>query len=292
MNPTRILPIAALVTTCLFASPLCEFAARVPAPQPPQSEKASGAVVYVSDFDLDVYRPGLRMRRPRTFPGAASAASPGALSNGSASGSSTTSPPNSSTSSPRSPSNSARPTTHSSSTDPDSDDNVMDRANELINLVAENVVSALRTAGYPARRSRLSQPRPEKGLLIRGVFAEPDEKNRARRLFFGGPGTSPRMLIYVGVNNLARPEQPFYEFADPPAPDSRYGPVITVTSYSPVARFELEKNPSDDQVKKFAAQIAADLTALLQANPLLAQNEFAMNAAIPTSALRMRGPQG
>jgi hypothetical protein len=159
---------------------------------------------------------------------------------------------------------------HSSPTDPDSDDNVMDRANELVNFVAENVVSALRTAGYPARRLRLSQARPEKGLLIRGVFAEPDDKNRARRLFFGGPATSPRMLLYVGVNNLALPEQPLYEFANPPAPDSRYGPVITVTSYSPAARFELAKNPSDEEVKKIAAQISADLTALLQANPLLA----------------------
>jgi Domain of unknown function (DUF4410) len=146
----------------------------------------------------------------------------------------------------------------------------MDRANELINLLAENVVSALQTAGYPACRLRLSQPRPEKGLLIRGVFAEPDEKNRVRRLFFGGPATSPRMLLYVGVNNLERPEQPLYEFANPPAPDSRYGPVITVTSYSPAARFELGKNPSDEEVKKIAAQIAADLTALLYANPLLA----------------------
>ena len=100
----------------------------------------------------------------------------------------------------------------------------MDRANELINLVAENVVSALQIAGYPARRLRLGQPRPQKGLLIRGVFAEPDERNRARRLLFGSPAASPRMLLYVGVNNLERPEQPLYEFANPPAPDSRYGP--------------------------------------------------------------------
>jgi hypothetical protein len=146
----------------------------------------------------------------------------------------------------------------------------MDRANELINLVAENVVSALRTAGYAARRLRLSQPRPQQGLLIRGVFAEPDEKNRPRRLFFGDPATSPRMLLYVGVNNLARPEQTLYEFANPPAPDGRYGPVITVTSYSPAARFELAKNPSGDELKRVASQIAADLTALVHANPLLA----------------------
>ena len=100
------------------------------------------------------------------------------------------------------------------------------------------------------------------------MFAERDEKNRARRLLFGSPITSPRMLLYVGVNNLASPEQPLYEFANPPVPDSRYGPVITVTSYSPAARFELDKNPSDEEVEEIATQIAVDLTALLNANPL------------------------
>jgi hypothetical protein len=273
MNPVRILPMAAFTAAGLFASPVSECAARMPAPRPPQSENATpsnGIVVYVGDFDLDIYRSGFKMRRPATSAGAASTTSPAALSSGSTSGSSATPAATSSVSASPNSSNSARSTMRSSSADPDSDDSVMDRANELINLVAENVVSALRTAGYRARRFRLGQPRPPKGLLIRGVFAEPDEKNRARRLFFGGPGTSPRMLLYVGVNDLARPEQPLYEFADPPVPDSRYGPVITVTSYSPAARFELEKNPSDEEVKKTAAQIAADLTALLHANPLLA----------------------
>jgi hypothetical protein len=273
MNPLRILPIAALTTACLFASPLSEFAARGRSSQPPQSASATPSnapIVYVSDFDLDVYRSGFRTRGPGTPPVAASTAPPAAPSSGSANGSSITSLPNSTTGSPRRSSNPPRSTTPSSSADPDSDDSVTDRANELINLVAENVVRALRTAGYPARRLGSSQPRPEKGLQIRGVFAEPDEENRVRRLFFGGPATSPRMLLYVGVNNLERPAQPLYDFANPPVPDSRYGPVITVTSYSPAARFELEKNPSDEEVKKIAAQIAADLSALLRANPMLA----------------------
>jgi hypothetical protein len=42
-----------------------------------------------------------------------------------------------------------------------------------------------------------------------------------------------------------------------------------VTSYAPAARFELSRDPTDDEFKKIATRIATDLTALLQANPLL-----------------------
>jgi len=266
------MPIAALTTVCLFVLQLTEFAASLPAPQMPQTSSAvpsNAPVIYVSDFDLDIYRPSVRTRRPASSPSSASTASPTPPSSASNSGTSATPPPASSAGASRSSSNPTRSTTRPGSTDLDPDD-INYRANELINLVAENMVSALQKAGYSAQRLRLSQPRPEKGLLIRGVFAEPDDMNRARRLLFGGPATSPKMLLYVGVNNFSNREQPLYEFANPPAPDHRYGPVITVTSYAPTVRFELAKNPSDEEIKKITGQIAADLTGLLNANPLLA----------------------
>ena len=76
------------------------------------------------------------------------------------------------------------------------------------------------------------------------------------------------MILYVGVNNLSRPEQPLYELADPPAPEPRYGPVITVTSYAPAERFDLSRDPSDEELEKIAAAVAADFTALVNANRL------------------------
>jgi len=141
-------------------------------------------------------------------------------------------------------------------------------ANSLVNGMAESLVSALQKAGYTVLRLRSGRQLPKEGLRIRGVFAEPDERNRVRRLVVGRDPTSPKMLLYVGVNNLARPEQPLYELANPPISDGRHGPVITVTSYSPAARFELSRIPTDEEFKKVAAEIAADLTALLNANPL------------------------
>jgi len=76
------------------------------------------------------------------------------------------------------------------------------------------------------------------------------------------------MLLYVGVDNLARPEQPLYELANPASSDARRGPVITVTSFSPVARFEMDKNPADDDIQKITTALVADLNALLNANEM------------------------
>lgn len=144
----------------------------------------------------------------------------------------------------------------------------MDRANALVNAMSESLVSALQRAGYRVQRLRSGAALPAAGVRIRGVFAEPDEKNRVRRLLVGSEFNSPKMLLYVGVNNLTKLEQPIYELAHPPSNDGRHGPVITVTSYAPVARFELSKDPADDELKKIAAEIATNLTALLNANSM------------------------
>ncbi len=134
--------------------------------------------------------------------------------------------------------------------------------------MSEGLVKALEKAGYTVHRQRAGEAPPQTGLRIRGVFAEPDEQNRIRRLVVGGGSTSPRMLLYVGVDNLARPEQPLYELANPASSDGRRGPVITVTSFSPVARFEMDKNPADDDIQKITTALVADLNALLNANEM------------------------
>lgn len=135
--------------------------------------------------------------------------------------------------------------------------------------MSESLVRALHQAGYRAERLPAGASLPKSGLRLRGVFAEADEKNRARRLLIGGVPVSPNMILFVGVNNLTQPEQPLYLLADPPYPDPRHGPVITVTSYVPAARFELSRDPDDEELKKVSTKIAGSLTALLNANPLL-----------------------
>ena len=271
MISARFLRVAMLLPAGLLAFLPSGSAERVPGAEPPQSVSAAleGTIVYVSDFELDIFRASPFPPR-RTNPSPRPAANPASPRAAGGSAASSAPAPDASAAGQAPPSSSSPPPKPlPSPTDLDADQERLDRANELIDAMALNEVRALRTYGYEARRLRWNQPRPERGLLIRGVFSEPDDKNRARRLLFGGPSTAPKMVLYVGVNNLKNPDQPLYVLASPPSPDSRYGPVITVTPYSPAARFEIGKNPAGEEVKKIATQIAADFSALLSANSLM-----------------------
>ena len=103
--------------------------------------------------------------------------------------------------------------------------------------------------------------------MIRGVFAETDAKNRIRRSLWGGTSNNSRFFLYVGIFNLARPDQPLYQLSTEQPASSQYGPIITLNTYIPMAKYELDKNPTEEDVSKICAQIAASLTALLAANP-------------------------
>lgn len=225
-------------------------------PQPAASAPAGALTVYVSDFDLDFVR---RQPSPKPAP--------------------RTSPSSRTRSTSRSPSGvprlgpsaSTSESSESQSSDPSdasTEETPAEQAHALVNAMSDKIIRALTEAGYDARRLSAGAGLPQQGVRIRGVFAEADEQNRARRLLVGGEPVGPNIILFVGVNNLKKPEQPLYELASPPAPDPRHGPVITVSSYAPAERFELSRDPSGDELKKVAARIAADLTALVNANRL------------------------
>jgi hypothetical protein len=139
------------------------------------------------------------------------------------------------------------------------------RARRLMDFFATTLVETLQKGGYMARRARGGTS--AKGALIRGVFAEPDEQNRIRRTLLGGTSVKSRFFLYVGIFNQSRPDQPLYQLAAEQPGGSQYGPVIMLNSYLPLAKYELDKNPTEEDVRKICAQIAASLTALLGANP-------------------------
>jgi Domain of unknown function (DUF4410) len=151
--------------------------------------------------------------------------------------------------------------------DPDAkkDDGPAEQASKLVDLMSVTLVKELEKAGYSVHRLRLGEARPADGVKIHGIFAEPDDQNRLRRAVIGdgsGPG---KMELFVGLSNLARPEQALYAVADPKA-ENKPGAVITVSSYAPVAKFEMEKNATEKTIKDTASTIVADLTLLLNAN--------------------------
>jgi hypothetical protein len=138
------------------------------------------------------------------------------------------------------------------------------QARRLVDFFAATIVETLQKGGYNARRA-IGQ-NPPKGALLRGVFAEPDRRNRVRRTLFGGTSPNTKFFLYVGIFNLARPDQPLYELAPEQPSGAQLGPVITLNNYIPLAKYELDKNPTEEDVRKICAQIAASLTALLATN--------------------------
>lgn len=261
MTLIRIMVLLPLVTLPVAAQSAPQQSVELDSPRPPAALAAPAApagapVVYVSDFDLDVVqrKPSPKARASRT-----SVPSKPASTSRSPSGVPRTGP-----SPPPEPATS-RSTESAETSD---EETPADQANTLVKAVSENLIRALTQAGFDARRLSGGAPLPQQGIRVTGVFAEADEQNRARRLLVGGEPAGGNLILYVGINNLKNPQQRLYELADPPAPDPRHGPVITVTSYAPAARYELSRDPSGEELQKISRQIAADLGALVTANRL------------------------
>jgi len=139
------------------------------------------------------------------------------------------------------------------------------RARRLIDFFATTLARTLEQKGFHA--SRTYQDGSGSGAMIRGVFAEPDALNQIRRSVLGGGSRNARFYLYVGIFNQERPEQPLYQPAAEQRPINGYGPIITLNNYVPMAKYELNKNPTEEDVQKICNQIAESLVVLLEKNP-------------------------
>src|ERR1700689_2655850 len=160
----------------------------------------------------------------------------------------------------------AIPPSISAQLDPKREQGAIEQAGRLVDFMSTTLVKELEKEGYSAHRLRPGETRPTDGIRISGIFGEPDEQNRLRRAVMGTFTADGKMSLFVGISNLARPDQALYAAADPSGTDSKAGAVITVSSYAPVAKFEIEKNTTEKAVNDTATGIVADLSALLSAN--------------------------
>jgi hypothetical protein len=138
------------------------------------------------------------------------------------------------------------------------------RSRQVQDDFGETLVEVLRNQGYSSSRN---QALPGNGILLEGVFAEPDQKNRIRRALLGSGSRGTKLTLYLGAFDQKNVSQPLYIEAPVQEPDPNYGPVITLNSYIPMAKYEIKKDLSEEDVQRICVQIAADLTALLERNP-------------------------
>ena len=137
------------------------------------------------------------------------------------------------------------------------------QAQTIKDLVANTLVDTLRKDGYMSARQ---QGKPEKGIVLEGVFAEADGKNRIRRGLLGGGAQGTKYILYVGTFDQKSLNQPLYKEAPVQERDDHYGPVITLNAYIPLAKYEIDKEATEEDIQKICGQMTASLTALLNRN--------------------------
>jgi Domain of unknown function (DUF4410) len=152
-------------------------------------------------------------------------------------------------------------------TPPKPEDDPRKHASRLVELMSTKVVDALQKAGYTATRMRSSDSRPDKGVAIRGLFAEVDNENHWRRAVIHTATDSGKMQALVAVSNLAKPDQALYEIAHLPGNTPGPGAVITLSPYVPLTKFDLSKDANEDAFQRIAPRVVNDLTDLLKRNP-------------------------
>jgi len=202
--------------------------------------KASPAIVYIADFELDAAdiksEKGLLPPPPKL---------PGPLGN--------VFPPPPGT--PRDPQKLAR---------------------ELVDEMSESLVKNLTKAGLAARRLRVSEPFPTNataGWLVRGVFTEVNQGNQLHRAVIGFGVGKTDLQVVVDIADLAQgvPKN-FYELNTTAnsgkAPGA--GPMIVLCPVGAATRFVIAGKDLDRNVKQTAAQIAGEVVERTKPNnPIL-----------------------
>ncbi len=134
-----------------------------------------------------------------------------------------------------------------------------ERARQIVETTAESLTQALRAKGITAQRLRNTTGNlPREGWLVQGYFTEVDEGNRLKRaaIGFGRGGTD--MDLQVAISDLAGedPRAAFALFGTAKDPNRIPGALVTMNPYVAAAKFVLQKNATERDIKKTAEQIA------------------------------------
>jgi hypothetical protein len=139
------------------------------------------------------------------------------------------------------------------------------KAGKLVELMSDSLVSGFSRQGIDARRLLPGMPLPEEGWLINGVFTEIDQGKRVIRATIGFGTGATNMEVNVSVSDLGgNPGAPFIIFGTEKDPGKMPGAVVSMNPYVAAAKFVMEKNASDKDVKKTANQIVAELVKYME----------------------------
>jgi hypothetical protein len=126
--------------------------------------------------------------------------------------------------------------------------------------MSESLQKNFNDAGIMAQRVYLGNGLPKEGWLVKGVFTEVDEGGRLKRAGIGFGAGATNMEVQVSVIDLAvNPDAPFIIFGTVKDPKQMPGAVVTLNPYVAAAKFVLEKNAPEKDVKKTGKAIAQEI---------------------------------
>ena len=141
-------------------------------------------------------------------------------------------------------------------------DNSSERARQIVETMAESLPQALRAKGITARRLRkTAENLPREGWLVQGYFTEVDEGNRLKRAAIGFGRGATSMDLQVAISDLASsdPGAAFAVFGTAKDPNRIPGALVAMNPYVAAAKFVLQKNATERDIKKTAEQIAEQI---------------------------------
>jgi hypothetical protein len=133
------------------------------------------------------------------------------------------------------------------------------QAQHIVKAMSDDLLKDFAKAGYTTKLLRPSDPRPEDGFLIAGVFTQVGADNLLRRAVLGSGQGSETLQLYVAAKDLAHFTPPLYQTDAADADSTKSGAVIEISQNADAVKFSLEADVTDKDIKQTAQRISAEL---------------------------------
>jgi len=139
------------------------------------------------------------------------------------------------------------------------------QAQHLVKVMSDNLLKDFAKAGYTTKLLRASDPRPDDGFLIAGVFAQVGGDNRLRRAVLGSARGAETLQLYVAARDLAHFTPPLYQTDAADASGTKREAVIEINQTADAVKFSMEADVTDKDIKQTAQRISAELVKRINA---------------------------
>ena len=139
------------------------------------------------------------------------------------------------------------------------------QAQHLVKLMSDNLLKDFAKAGYTTKLLHPSDPRPDDGFLITGVFAQVDADNRLRRAVIGSGQSAETFQLYVAAKDIAQFTPPLYTAAPADPSGAKPGAVIELNPNADALKYSMEADITDKDIKQTAQRVSAELVKRINA---------------------------